>query len=532
MRKTENGKWKVESGKDKNPFSGFYVLLIVFALSIFHSLFSIFPVYAEASKSSKFTLDAGGFVSGGGSAESPTIKSQAGNLGDFAGTTTTATSSGTSSSGAASAVTTVNPGLLQVIVGEGAHSDYPFDIKEIIAKDSPMGSAITAADWQKDNDPYFYWTVYGPPEGVIGYSFALNAIPDETVDVSDSSFSYAGKNISDGKHLFRVIAQSAAGKWGREGAFEIWIDATAPSVVSFNPGNKALLNTATPQIQVALKDADSGVNPDSVVLKVNRATVEVPFDDQQGGVTYTPASPLKEGINSITFDARDKTNNVAATLVWSFTIDTQAPGGSVVINNGDASTTSTSVKLTLAAEDATTSVKEMMISNQPDFGGARWEPFVGLKDSWTLSPVSGERAVYVKFKDEAGNESGAYSDPIELVIIAPDTTITSGPSGVTDQTAAAFTYSASESGSSFRRQIDGGDWSEWGTETWVTFTDLKRGNHYFGVKAGKDVDGNGTIDADEEDPTPATRSWTISESGGTEAINLPPEKPVKYWYKE
>ncbi len=514
MIETESGKWK-----------------FVFVFSTFHFLLSTFPVYAEASKSSKFSLEAGGFVSGGGASESATTKSQS-NFGDFAGTTTTATSSGTSSSGAASAVTTVNPGLLQVITAEGAPTDYPFDIKEIVAKDSPLGGVIAPASWQRDNDPYFYWTVYGPSEGVSGYSFALNAIPDETVDANDSSFSYTGKNIFDGKHLFRVMAQSTAGKWGREGAFEIWIDATAPSVVSFSPGNKALLNTAIPQIQIDLKDEASGIDPDSVVLKVNRATVEVLFDDQQGGVTYTPASPLKEGSNSITFDARDKTNNVAATLVWSFTIDTQTPFGSVVINNGDASTTSTSVKLTLVAEDATTSVKEMMISNQSDFGGAGWAPFVGLKDSWTLSPVSGERAVYVKFKDEAGNESGAYSDAIELVIIAPETTITSGPSGITDQTTAAFTYSASESGSSFKYQIDGGDWSEWGTETLVAFTDLKKGNHYFGVKAGKDVDGNGTIDADEEDPTPATRSWTISESGGTEPINLPPEKPVKYWYKE
>ena len=314
--------------------------------------------------------------------------------------------------------------------------------------------------------------------------------------------------------------------------FEIWIDSAAPSVISFSPGNKALLNAAAPQIRIDLKDEASGIDSDSVVLKVNRSTVEAPFDAGQGSVTYTPASPLREGSNSIAFDVKDKTGNVTATLVWSFTVDTQPPTGSVVVNNGDESTTSTSVKLALAAQDETTSVKEMMISNQSNFGGGNWESFVTLKESWMLAPISGEQVVYVKFKDEAGNESSAYSDSIQLIIIAPDTAITSGPSGITDQTTAVFTYSASDPGSSFKYQIDGADWSEWVTETRMTLTDLKKGNHYFSVKAGKDVDGDGAIDPDEEDPTPATRSWSVSESGGTEPINLPPEKPVKYWYKE
>ncbi|MBI1976559.1 MAG: hypothetical protein HYS56_03525, partial [Candidatus Omnitrophica bacterium] len=481
------------------------------------------PVYAEASKSAKYTLEAGGFTAGGATnSESATIKAQAGAIGDFAGTTTSSEST----------VTTVNPGLIQVLTAEEVDTSYPFDIKEVFAKESLTGQAIQPSLWQKDNDPHFYWTVYGPVEGVIGYSFALDAIPDEVMDVADSGFSYAENDIADGKHIFRVIAQSNAGKWGREGGFEIWVDATSPSVISFTPGNKVLMNYATPQIQIDLKDEASGADPDSIVLKVNRSQVETVFDSQSQRVSYTPASPLREGSNSITFDVQDQAKNVTAALIWSFTIDTQPPSGQVTLNNGDATTTSITVKIDIEAEDATTSVKEMMIGNQPDFAGGRWEPFSVLKDSWQLAPVSGERTVYVKFKDEAGNESIGYSDSIELVIIAPETTITGGPSGVTEETTATFTYSASEPDASFRYQIDAEEWSDWTTEALAAFSDLKQGNHYFNVKAGKDVDGNGVIDPDEEDPTPATRTWSISASGGTEAGSIAPEKPVKYWYKE
>lgn len=479
------------------------------------------PSFAEVSKSEKFTLQAGGFVSAGGTTESSTSK-VTGAAGDFPATVSSTQSS----------ASVVKPGLIQTLTEEAASLEYPFDIEEIYANDSVGGSSLEESTWQQDNDPHFYWTVYGTEEGIAGYSFALDETPDQTLDVKETSFTYAQNNMPDGKHVFRVIAQSTAGKWGREGSFEIWVDSIAPSVLSFSPLNKALLNMATPTIMVDLKDEASGVDPKSIELKINRSKVNAIYDAQQNRITYMPTNPLREGSNSVSFDVADNTRNVTAALVWSFTIDTQPPSGSVVANNGDASTTSTAIKLTLTSEDATTSVKEMMISNQSDFGGGRWEPFITLKDSWTLVPMSGERTVYVKFKDEAGNESAAYSDSIELVIIAPDTTITSGPSGIIVQTTAAFTYSASEPGSSFRHQIDGEVWSEWGTETLVAFTDLKKGNHYFSVKAGKDVDGNGAIDADEEDPTPATRSWTISESGGTEAVNLPPEKPVKYWYKE
>ena len=93
--------------------------------------------------------------------------------------------------------------------------------------------------------------------------------------------------------------------------------------------------------------------------------------------------------------------------------DTTAPTSlSIVINNGDASTTSRTVTLALAATDAS-GVSTMMISNNADFSGASSEAYAVSK-SWTLTEGNGTKTVYVKFTDSYSNVSSVVSDTITL----------------------------------------------------------------------------------------------------------------------
>jgi hypothetical protein len=90
---------------------------------------------------------------------------------------------------------------------------------------------------------------------------------------------------------------------------------------------------------------------------------------------------------------------------------------------------------------------------------------------------------------------------------APDTTITSGPSGVVDSTSAQFSFTGTSGTTSFQCQRDGSAWTACASP--VTYTGLSEGTHTFAVRA---VSAGGT------DPTPATRSWTIQvgdTAGGT-----------------
>ncbi|HEX6022585.1 MAG TPA: Ig-like domain-containing protein, partial [Solirubrobacter sp.] len=80
---------------------------------------------------------------------------------------------------------------------------------------------------------------------------------------------------------------------------------------------------------------------------------------------------------------------------------------------------------------------------------------------------------------------------------APDTTITSGPSGTVASTTAAFTFSSTEAGSTFQCSLDGGAFGACP----LNYTGLSQGQHTFAVHA--------TDPAGNTDGSPATRTWTI-----------------------
>ena len=63
------------------------------------------------------------------------------------------------------------------------------------------------------------------------------------------------------------------------------------------------------------------------------------------------------------------------------------------------------VTLRLNATDDVSSVGQMLISNQPDCAGATWEAYATSR-AWA---IGSETAVYVRFRDNAGNVSQTYS---------------------------------------------------------------------------------------------------------------------------
>jgi hypothetical protein len=84
----------------------------------------------------------------------------------------------------------------------------------------------------------------------------------------------------------------------------------------------------------------------------------------------------------------------------------------------------------------------------------------------------------------------------------PDTTITQGPAGETSETSAQIAFESSEQQSSFTCTLDGVPYSPCSSP--AALSALAPGQHTFSV-AATDLAGN-------SDPTPATRTWTVSST--------------------
>ena len=92
--------------------------------------------------------------------------------------------------------------------------------------------------------------------------------------------------------------------------------------------------------------------------------------------------------------------------------------------------------------------------------------------------------------------------------IAPETTITAGPTGTIDYNDVSFAWTGLDDVTptaqleySYTLEGYGTSWSAWTSSTSKSYTDLSNGDYIFKVKA-KDLDGN-------IDPTPAERSFTV-----------------------
>jgi hypothetical protein len=100
---------------------------------------------------------------------------------------------------------------------------------------------------------------------------------------------------------------------------------------------------------------------------------------------------------------RDRAGNISEIVSDKVRIDTQAPVRYGIVIDGNAPFTTNKkgeVDLVLNAIGAT----EMKISNQADFKGAEWQPYQrNLK--WLLTEGEGEKKVFVKFRDNAKNET-------------------------------------------------------------------------------------------------------------------------------
>ncbi|UCE06929.1 MAG: hypothetical protein JSW07_02500 [bacterium] len=131
-----------------------------------------------------------------------------------------------------------------------------------------------------------------------------------------------------------------------------------------------------------------------------------------------------DGEKKIYFFVNDKAGNVATHVSDSIILDTKPPSElSISINGGAEKTDSTTVTLSISANDITSGLYQMSFSTD----GSTWSDWENFSKSknFTFPEGDGKKTIYFKVRDSAGNEA----EPVSASITLDTTTPTDGPDG-------------------------------------------------------------------------------------------------------
>lgn len=191
--------------------------------------------------------------------------------------------------------------------------------------------------------------------------------------------------------------------------------------ISTAVGDSIILDTTAPSGSIA-------VNTDATYCTSREATISLDSADaaymcfSNDNVSYSDWENYAaskswtltegDGTKTVYVKYRDEAGNISDAASDIIVLDTEAPSGSVAINNGATYCSSWNVSLTLNSSDAA----YMCFSNDgTSYSG--WEAYA-ISKSWTFSEGDGTKYVYVKYKDAVGNIA-TVSDSIILDSAGP-----------------------------------------------------------------------------------------------------------------
>lgn len=362
------------------------------------------------------------------------------------------------------------------------------------------GSGVQSRSWQVDGTVPDT-TIDGGPSGTVALATAQFTFTSSAAGATfecrldgasfapcTSPATYSG--LADGSHTFEVRARVATGNVDPTPAAASWsVDTTFPDTAILSGPSGA---TATSSASFTFESTDTAA---SFECSLDSG----PFTACSSGASY---SGLGEGMHLFEVRSRDAAGNVDATpasRTWS--VDLTQPG--TTITSGPAVIT------------ASASATFEFTSTEP---GAFLCSLDGAPFSSCVSPVSyavlaaGSHSFSVYAVDSAGNgDSSAATWSWIVDTDAPETTITSAPSGTTTATSASIAFS-SEPGASFECSLDAAAFAACTSP--VTLSGVSEGAHTFQVRA-RDAAGNA-------DATPAVASWTVDTTPPQTSISSAP----------
>jgi|GEM_PF-1380892 len=330
--------------------------------------------------------------------------------------------------------------------------------------------------------------------GADGFSYLWdrqrNTLPQPQLNATADARDATSFRLADGSDwYFHLRTKDLAGNWAPSAVHvgPFWIDTNPPVVLNLSVNGGAEFATCqTVRAIWRAEDARGGSGLSGVRWKLN--------DDAWGTwENYSNSTFIEldrgDGEYHVHVQVRDLANNTSPPSFDTIVLDRGMPvGASVGLDGGARYTRNATVRVDVTASDPEpgSGLWEMSFSDD----GRTWEPWVPFNESCArnLTAGDGDKTVYVRLRDRAGNEGPSASATIMLDTVPPVTYLTMLP-GTVDDLSFNVTWTAGDSTSGVamffvQYQEDGGEWRDWlaGTcQTSARFTG--RDNHTYRFRA-------------------------------------------------
>ncbi|EKU32073.1 BapA/Bap/LapF family large adhesin, partial [Citrobacter sp. L17] len=273
-------------------------------------------------------------------------------------------------------------------------------ITSVIDDQELITGPVNQQESTNDNTPTLQGT--GPANATLHIFDNGVEIGQVAIDANGNWSFTPSSPLADGTHKFTVSASDGTGSSGMSDSWEIIVDTLAPDApvvteITDDSGSiKGLIgingvtDDATPTL------TGTGEAGSYISISDNGILIGMVQVDDNGNWTFTPDTPLSDGVHNLTLTQTDDAGNVSAeTSVPTFTVDTTPPEGAVISSVNPEGT-----EVTGSAEAG--SLVMIIGSNNQVLGSIT----VGQTGNFVIaispSQTHGE-ALIAKIQDQAGN---------------------------------------------------------------------------------------------------------------------------------
>lgn len=183
----------------------------------------------------------------------------------------------------------------------------------------------------------------------------------------------------------------------------------APVITISSPSSGAHITNNKPTIQFSITDADSGVDPDTITIKIDNGSaitsgITKTASGKNYNCSYVPTTALSDGSHTIYINAKDHDGNAATQKSVAFTVDTVAPTLNVTSPTEGLKTNQSALTVSGTTNDATSSPVTVTIKLN---SGSAEAVTVQSNGSFSkqLTLANGDNTIVITATDSAGKST-------------------------------------------------------------------------------------------------------------------------------